>query len=291
MVAFWTKWDPSTIGPPALEGFLPLERIADCRRLDCPPCPLILLPIADVHGGRVWVELASAGHPGGRIFHSAFDESVATLWAVGLSDLLDSLSCAFERDAIDERSFSIDAEELGRIIDDRLDQTLAPGVDRQVEAIDRSRQPSHWQRAEGLDSSHFALRGSSHTVAEFDAARHGGGAGEPATLVGTYRDSVGGGPLRGNVGEFADATGSLQVFVPESTLRLGAIGAGGLVEIDAVAMRRNGIGIDTMSARAELQLAASLGTSEVSNELLGRLAEEMSRLDTSVIVTAMRPIR
>ena len=291
LAAFWSTWDPSTIGPPVLDGFIPLSRVVAERRLDCPPCPLILLPLAHVYDGRVWVELATSVHPGGRIFHSSFDDSVAHLWAVGISDLLDVLSVALECDAIEDRAATIDPVRLSRFIDERLDSVLAPGVPRRFEGMDRSRQPEHWRRAEGLTDEHFRLRGRTHTVSELEAARRRGGIGEPATMVGTYRDSIGGGPIRGTVGVFDDHTGSVQVFVPQATTVSGAIGSGGRVEIDVVAMRPEGNAIEAMSTRAELQLAASLGAVDVSTDLLRRLAEEMSRLDTSVIVTAMRPIR
>ena len=101
--AFWLGHDPSSIVRPALDGFIALPDALKRRQIDCPPAPMALFPLADWTHSRVWIELASQNHPGGRIFHSYHDESEVSLWAFGLSELFDLLSTAFERDMIDDR--------------------------------------------------------------------------------------------------------------------------------------------------------------------------------------------
>lgn len=288
--AFWSTWNPGSLRSPAFDGFIPLEYMVDRRELDCPPCPSILLPIADWTHARIWLELASEEHPGGRIFHSYHDESTVSLWAFGLSGLFDLLSTAFEQDAINDRTGGIDAKQMERIIAASLDDILGPRMPRRFEGVDRSRFADHWQRAEGLTSDHFTLRGPSNTVDGFLSERDSG-AQATATLVGVYQTSLGGGPLQGCIGTFEDETGDLQVFVPQVTAMAGAVGDHGAVEIDVVAVAPNGANLDSLSARNELLHAASVGLFDYGNDMMHRLFEQMKYLDTSIVVTGMRPIR
>ncbi len=288
--AFWSSWNPATAQPPVFDGFIPLDQIAERYEIDCPPCPAILLPIADWTHGRVWIELATGAHPGGRILHSYHDESEVTLWTFGISGLLDLVSLAFEQDFIDDRTGSIDPQRMESIIESALDESLPEGSARRFEAVDRSLFPSHWQRAEGITSDHFALRGESHTVSSFRLAREVGDH-VSATLVGTFQTSVGGGPLHGCVGTFEDSTGSLQVFVPQVTAVHGAVGRGGAVEIDVVAVAPNGSALDSLSAKRDLEHVVAGGLLNYGNDMIIRLFEQMKYLDTSIVVTALRPIR
>ena len=288
--AFWSRWNPATLRSPALDGFIPLDQIVDRRDIDCPPCPSVLLPIADWTHARIWMELASQDHPGGRVFHSYHDESELSLWAFGMSALLDLISKAFERDAIDDRTGTIHARHLERIISHSLDDVLPRRSPRRFEGADRSRFPAHWKRAEGLSEDHFVLRGASHTVAGFLDQRETDTQ-VAATLSGVYQTSVGGGPLHGCIGTFEDETGSLQVFIPQMTAVVGAVGHDGAVEIDVLAVAPNGAGLDSLSARADLQRAAHVGLFDYGKDMMERLIEQMKYLDTSIVVTSMRPIR
>ena len=288
--SFWSKWNPATLRSPALDGFVSLDRMIERREIDCPPCPLVLLPIADWAHARIWIELATSEHPGGRIFHSYHDETELSLWAFGFSGLLDLLSIAFERDAIDDRTGSIHAGQMEQIISKSLDETLPAQMSRRLEGVDRSRFPPHWQQAEGLSEDHYVLQGASHTVDVFLGERSAQDQ-VVATLVGVYQTSVGGGPLPGCVGTFEDATGTLQVFIPQSTAIVGAVGHDGAVEIDVVAVAPNGAGLNSLSARNDLQRAAHIGLFDYGNDMMQRLFEQMKYLDTSIVVTSMRPIR
>jgi hypothetical protein len=288
--AFWSSWNPATAQPPVFDGFIPLDHIAERYEIDCPPCPSVLLPIADWTHGRIWIELATGAHPGGRILHSYHDESEVTLWTFGISGLLDLVSTVFEQDFSEDRTGSIDPRRMESIIEAALDETLPDGSARRFEGADRSLFPSHWQRAEGLEKDHFALKGESHTVSSFRLAREVGGH-VSATLVGTFQTSVGGGPLHGCVGTFEDSTGSLQVFVPQVTAVHGAVGHGGAVEIDVVAVAPNGSDLDSLSAKQDLEHVVTAGLFNYGNDMIIRLFEQMKYLDTSIVVTALRPIR
>lgn len=288
--AFWMQWNPATLVAPVFDGFIPLEQIVERRSIDCPPCPSILLPIADWAYARIWIELANDDHPGGRVFHSYHDESELTLWAFGFSGLLDLVSEALELDAIDDRAGSFHAAEMERIIRHSLDDSMPVGAPRRFEGIDRSRFPEHWQRGEGLATDHFELRGASHSVGAFLSERERSSH-VVATLSGLYQTSVGGGPLHGCVGTFEDSTGTIQVFIPQRTAISGAVGDHGAVEIDVVSVEPNGTDLNSLTARQELQRAAQVGKLDYGNDLLQRLFEQMKYLDTSIIVTGMRPIR
>jgi hypothetical protein len=287
--AFWSSWNPASIQRPALDGFIPLEDLLERREMDHPPCPAVLLPIADWTHSRVWMELESGDHPGGRIFHSYHDETELTLWAFGISGLLDVLSRAFERDLIDDRSGALHARHFEATVQRCLDETVGTHVSRRFEGMDRSSYPDHWLLAEGLPLDHFELRGANHTVRSFRLEREISSH-LTATLVGRYETSVGGGPLHGCVGTFEDDTGSLQVFVPQVTGIAGALGPRGAVEIDVLAVVPNGSNLDSLSAKSDLQQAVSGGAFDYGNDLIVRLMQQMKYLDTSIVVTGLRPI-
>ncbi len=287
--AFLDRWDPASLEWPVFDGCIPVQHLVERRAMERPASSATLLPIADWNHGRIWIELASQDHPGGRIFHSYYDEGVLSLWGFGFSNLLDLLSDAFERDLIDDRTGSLHERHFQAVIKRSLDVLIGPDAPRTFAEFDRYSYPEHWLRVEGLGADHFALRGATHSVEDFVIQR-GQTASVAATLVGTYENGVGGGPLRGSIGTFRDSSGSLQVFVPQLTGLTGAIGTMGGVEIDVIAVAPNGEGLQSLSARNELQRAVLAGKSDYSNDIIVRLFEQMKDLDTSVVVTGMRPI-
>ena len=288
--AFWSTWNPESIGWPIFDGFIPLDHVIERREMEYPQAPAVLLPIADWSHARIWIELSSRTHPGGRVFHSYHDETEASLWAFGVSGLLDLISTALERDLIDDRTGGLHGPHFAAVVKRSLDSTIGTDLPRRIELIDRTTYSDHWLQADGLDSDHFALRGATHTIQAFrlerEAVRQ-----ITATLVGKYETSVGGGPLQGCVGTFSDDTGSLQVFVPQMTGLAGAVGAGGAVEIDVLAVPSNGTDLGSLSARSDLQQAADSGRVDFGNDMIVRLFEQMKYLDTSVVVTGLRPIQ
>ena len=288
--AFWHRYNPGSINPPALEGFIPLDYVAEQRRLDHPPAPAVLLPIADWSHSRVWMELASEHHPGGRIFHSYHDETEVSLWAFGLSGLFDLMSFAFERDLIDDRRGQLHEHHFEIVVRKHLDELVSEHAPRRFEAVDRSQFSVHWQQAEGLPIDHFTLRGATHTVATLREEREHS---TPivATLQGRFELEVGGGPIHGCIGTFTDVSGEMQLFIPQPAAVLGSVGTDGEVEIDVLAVAPNGRDRDSLSARRELEHAVAAGWVVSERDLFRRLMRQMRQLDTSIVATALRPIR
>lgn len=288
--SFWSAWDPSSVEWPCLDGFVPLKHVLERRDLSKPLSPAVLLPFADWSRSRIWIELGSDTHPGGRIFRGDSDHSYVDLWAFGVSELLDMLATAFERDLIDERVGGLHQSHLEAVATHQVREYVSAAAPRRVEALDRSCFPEHWLSAEGLTRDHFALRGATHTVEEFKSARTSTG-NFSATLTGYYENTICGGPIRGCVGTLVDDTGQVQVFVPLLSRLAGAMGWDGQVELDVVALEPRGTGIDQLSARDEMQRAADMGVADLGNEVVLRLAEQMKELDTSIVVTGLRPVR
>lgn len=286
--AFWSGWDPQSLRWPIFEGFIPLSHVIDRHESEHPPAPAVLMPIADWSSSRIWIELATRSHPGGRIFHSYHDEFELSLWGFGLSGLLDLISDALERDLIDDRTGGLHRTHFDAVVKRSLDELIGRDAQRSFEAAARIDFPEHWREAEGIDADHYALRGATHTVESLRAQRSGNGS-VTATLVGTYETSVGGGPLRGCIGTFTDPTGSMQVFVPQLTGLTGAIGHDGSVEIDVLAVQPNGEGLQSLSAKGDLQRAVNAGNADYSKALVMQLFEQMKYLDTSIVVTGLRP--
>ena len=288
--SFWNVWDPSTVEWPCLDGFVSLKHVLDRRDLSRPLSPAILLPFADWSRNRIWIELASDAHPGGRIFRGDIEQSHVDLWAFGVSELLDMLATAFERDLIDELGGGLHQSHLEAVATHQVREHVSAIAPRRVEALDRSSFPPHWLSAEGLTPEHFALRGATHTIEDFTSARETDGH-VSATLTGYYENSICGGPIRGCIGTLVDDTGEIQVFVPLLSRLAGAMGWDGQVELDVVAFEPHGTGLDQLSARNEMQRAADMGIADLGNEVVLRLAEQMKDLDTSIVVTGLRPVR
>ena len=92
--SLWNTWDPSSLKRPCLDGLLPIDRIAERYQAGRPLSPAILLPVADWDDVSVWVELATATHPGGRVFRASETESFVDLWSFDVSGFLNLLASA-----------------------------------------------------------------------------------------------------------------------------------------------------------------------------------------------------
>lgn len=288
--SFWNVWNPGSLAWPCLDGLLPLHAILDRRERERPLAPAILLPIADWSNTRLWIELASASHPGGRIFRGENNDSHVDLWSFGISGLFDVFALAFERGLIDEKVGGLHRSHLEALITREVREYVSAASPRRIESVDRSRFPTHWLSADGLPPDHFELQGATHTVEEFKASRRD----DPhvrATLQGHYANTVCGGPIRGCVGTFRDDSGEIQVFVPLLAGLAGAIGQDGEVELDVLSFTPLGSGLDALSARNDMQVAADMGVGDLGNDVVLRLTEQLKDLDTSIVVTGLRPIR
>ena len=288
--SLWHVWNPASLGRPCLDGFIPVDEILARRELEIPLSPAVLLPIASWNGGTIWTELASATHPGGRVFRGDDNSTHVDLWAFGVSGLFELLALGFERQIIDSSHGGFDTSELEALATSQVREHVSSISPRRIEAVDRSRFPAHWLSADGLPVDHYVLRGATHTVEEFTQERSK----SPqmrATLRGEYENSICGGPIRGCVGTFADTTGEMQVFVPLLAGLAGAIGMDGEVELDVLSFAPNGTPLDSLQARDDMQTATDMGVADVGNDVILRLAEQMRDLDTSIVVTGLRPVR
>lgn len=287
--AFWHSWNPASLEWPCLDGLIPVHHILATRELALPVAPAILLPIADWADSRIWIELASASHPGGRIFRGHEADTHVDLWSFGVSGLFEQFALAFERHLIDDDG-GFHRAHLEALITREIRGHVSAQAPRRIEAVDRSRFPAHWLTAEGFSPDHFDIRGATHTVSDFTNARNEM-AHVRATLQGYYENTVCGGPIRGCVGTFRDTTGEIQVFVPLLPGLAGAIGRDGEVELDVLSFSGQGTGVDTLSARDEMQRATDMGVTDLGNDVVLRLTEQLKELDTSIVVTGLRPIR
>lgn len=288
--AFWNTWDPGSLTWPCLDGLHSLSKLTDRYQAERPLSPAILLPIADWADLSVWVELATATHPGGRVFRASDTESHVDLWSFDISGFLTLLADAFEADMIDDVSGGLHQSHFEALATRSVREYVSAASPRRIESVDRSRFPGHWLSADGLPADHFNLRGATHTVEEFKASREEQ-AHVRATLRGHYQNTICGGPIRGCIGNFGDDTGTLQVFVPLLAGLAGAIGQDGHVELDVLSFAAKGETFDGLAAKDEMQRAADMGVADLGNDLVLRLAEQMKDLDTSVVVTGLRPIR
>lgn len=288
--SFWNQWNPASIEWPCLDGFLALESIPERRLRELPISPTILLPIADWTNSQIWIELASEGHPGGRIFRGGNDDTHVDLWSFGLSGLLEMLALGFEQDMIDERLGGLHCSHLEALATRQVREHVSSLSPRRIEAIDRGQFPDHWLEAEGLTKDLFELRGATHTVASYKEARQS----EPeirATLRGHFQNTICGGNITGCVGSLTDDTGTVYIFVPLSQELTGALGRDGEVEVDVISLSSSGEDTDYFHARAELGRVAATRRHELGREAVVRLTRQLRELDTTTLATGLRSIR
>lgn len=288
--SFWNGWNPESVKWPCLDGLLSLDHVLERRERERPVSPAILLPVARWGESNIWIELASEIHPGGRVFRGGVHDTHVDLWAFGVSGLLDLLTTAFQQDLIDEQHGGYHQSHLEALATRQVREHVSRRSPRRIEAVDRSQQPDHWMAAEGLTREHFELRGATHTVDSFTEER----AYHPqlrATLSGYFQNTICGGSIAGCVGTLTDDTGSLQVFVPLVADLTGAIGRDGDVEIDVFSLPTMSKEVDHSGIRHELRRVSSTRQQGLGREVVMRLSEQLRDLDTTIVVTGLRPIR
>lgn len=291
---FWERWDADSFNEPVFDGLdTPARSLVMWRNHVELGYPRILLPIGSWTQGAIWLELESDAHPGGRVFHSWFDEGTIRLWTIGVSGLLDLVSETIEQYGTTHRvAPTLDVHDLpdegfAAVLEATTASMLAPPGDWSVDLYQRDRWPAHWQEADGLDETHWALRGRTHTVWEFDVAREQRTV--AATLQAIWRNRAGGGSLDGSIGYLSDGSGRIQAYLPNSVDRNAVVGPSGEVEVDVIAGPTNGEGAHILLTACDF--LPVLGDQRALDDVLRRLNEQMGSLDTSVMILAMRPIR
>lgn len=285
----WMGWTPESFGSLFFDGLYRLDEVLGIHDRDAAVgFPRLCLPLAYIEKAGVWIELETTSHPGGRVYHTYYEEGLLKLWCVGLSDLFHLVSETIERGGVNESVSTRPFLDFGVFETARLELTselLAMPDEWRVGIGDKSAWPRHWREADGVDDEKLELRGRSHTVAEFDQARERGRI--TGTLVGEITGLVAGGPVDGTVANFTDETGSIQVYASVEVERA-------IVGLE-VGVRRE---IDVIGEPSARGLRPDRGTRDFmlrrdfeelsANQL--RLLEQMRKLDISVAVTAVRPI-
>ncbi len=286
-VRSWRTGDHSVLFEWLMDADL-LGTIRECDRAN--RYPHALMPVFMNYKGSVWVELATADHPGGRVFRGWYDEGGGRLIAHDLAEIIDLHSDVIEAGGLTvapDGFVDFESAELEDRIAVRLEGLpVVPG--RDFSAYDRPSWPEHWLALEGESAATWALRGATHTVAQLDEARETGTLN--ATVVATFRETSGGGGY-GSFGFISDDGARLSVYVPlEIAARLGHIHHR-LCELDVIAMPSNGNAADSALPIAHESLRHVYPhDADGLAEVMRRMADEMARIDKSVVIVGARPI-
>ncbi len=260
---FWIRWVPESVDLPE---FYRLEEVLAARAdYLLGGWPQVSMPLAYWDTGAVWMELTTDVHPGSRVFCTDYEVRSAEPWAIGVSGLLDIFAGLSEPGAMFQGS----------------------GESGSIPVDDRSLWPAHWQTAEGLAADMWELRGATHSVAEFDRARERGRV--EGTLVGTWGVKLGGG--RGSIGHLRDASGSLQAHLPVKNMTNAGPGTPGLYEVDVVGVPQTGTGTGSLPSSRDFLGPALSADMDALEAIHREFQDRADKLDTSVTIVAMRPIR
>jgi hypothetical protein len=285
----WSQWRPESFGSLFFDGlYRPEEVLSIHERNTALGFPNVCLPLAYIEKAGVWIELETPDHPGGRIYHTYHADAELRLWCVGLSDLVHLVAETIERDGVNEPESAkpwLDHAMFESVRRSGTSELLAMPDEWRVQIDERSTWPRHWQSVEASRPPSQLLQGRTHSVSDFDTSRERGRI--SGTLVGQITGLMAGGPIDGTVINFADESGSTQIYVPVEVERaVMGVGSGVRIEIDVMgepSARGDLGGGDTrnfMLRRSFEELSAS--------EL--RLLEQMRKLEIAVAATAVRVI-
>lgn len=282
----WATWQPQSFGSLLFDGLYRLEEVGSVHRRDISlGFPSVCLPLTYIEKAGVWVELETDEHPGGRIYHTYYDDAALQLWCVGVSGLLHLVSETIESGGVNDPGSGLPWLDHAVFESVRLERTadlLALPDEWRVNVAEPDTWPSHW-RASG-DGTTPAKGGPTHTVAEFDQAREQ--ARTIGTLVGEITGLVTGGPIDGTVATLTDETGSIQVYGSVEVERAFAgLEVGARREVDVIG-EPSARGFRPRRTTRDFMLRRT--NEELSARQL-RLLEQMRRLDVDVAVTAVRP--
>ncbi len=284
--SFWAEWSPRSFGSLFFDGLLPFEEaVAVYDRDVALGFPRVMMPLAYIENAGVWIELETPEHPGGRIYHTFYDDALLQLWCVDVSSLVHLVSEAVETGGVNDPDSMrpwLDVGVFDQVRLDRTEELLAMPDEWQVSIADREHWPAHWAAAEALPRVMIDLRGRTHTVTEFDQARASGRV--SGTLVARVSGLISGAPMEGTLIDVTDGTGSIQLYVPvelEEAVR--DIGLGGEVELDVIGEPST----DDRSIGGASMLRRGLDNFSMGHL---RILGQMRRLDVSVAVTAIRSV-
>ncbi len=290
---FWRTW-PRLGGECSHPGFSSPIAGLSLREENLIPPSLYELGYADYV--YLFVELGSGGEeandgldpvgqpagPGPRIYvYGMFEDVGIRLIFTSFADLLRHMIMQLEMER--GSNFLAQAEQLEAL----LPPSVGDDDKRSIDPADASNWPQRWQRMAGITPAEFQLRGATHTVAEFEAARASGSI--EATLVGSVTHIAGSG--QGGVVRLTDGTGSIEMLVPNSLISLGN-SPSGRYEIDVTASRRVEGEVTTEQIKpdhAEIQRLALSGDIEAAARAALPLGHHVTG-NHPVVATAKRPI-
>lgn len=257
---FWAEWytDEFDLFPRHV-GLYQTDRAANCySEIYQDSMPNILFPICGHDNMDFAVELSVPGNAGGRIFNIGWHGQNISLISERLSDFLNLLAEIVEQSPLSEVADGRPWD--SQIYGDLMSAAFQRCGSSRLNEFKKPRWPQHWLTANGFPPASLATTTPTHRVAQLIVART-----EPielvATLHGRWKTRWGGGPLRGDIGTFTDESGSMDIYRPFVAPDAGR-GPNGACEIEVVA----GLHVNR------------------------NLDEQLRADETSVIITAMRPI-
>ncbi len=246
--------------------------------------PRAVMPLAFIERAGIWVELETPEHPGGRIYHTFYDDAELQLWCVDLSTLTHLVAETIEQRGVNEPRSERPWIDVGVFDHLRLERTvemLAMPDEWRIPVPNRNSWPQHWRSAEGLAPA-TRRPGPTHTIASFNDER--AAARVTGTIVARITGLVSGGPIDGLVLNVSDDSGSLQLYASADIERsVSEIGFGAPAEFDVIGEPHSAGGQPGRSS----MLRRSFEDLSVGHL---RLLAQMRKLDVSAAVTAIRPV-
>ena len=281
----WATWQPESFGSLLFDGLYRLDEVSRVHDRDTAlGYPRVCLPLTYIEKAGVWVELETPEHPGGRIYHTYYDDAALQLWCVGVSGLLHLVAETIESGGVNDPQSGrpwLDHAIFESVRLERTADLLALPDEWRVDVRQPDSWPSHWQSADGNQPKRGA--DPTHTVAEFDQVREQGRT--QGTLVGEITSLVAGGPIDGTVATLTDGTGSIQVYGSVEVEQAFAgleIGSRRVVDVIGEPSAR---GSRPRKGTRNFMLRRTY--EDLSADQL-RLLEQMRKLDIAVAITAVR---
>ncbi len=288
----WLTYTSSSFGSLFFDGlYRPDEALRVYERDVSLGYPRAVFPLAYIERAGIWVELETEEHPGGRIYHTFYDDAELQLWCVDLSTLTHLLAETIEHGGVNEPASDRPWIDVGVFDHLRLERTaemLAMPDEWRIPVPNRNAWPQHWRGADGLAPRTDAKSASpthtvpTHTIASFNDERESGPV--SGTIVARITGLVSGGPIDGLVLNVSDDSGSLQLYAAAEIERsVSEIGFGTPAQFDVIGEPH---GAGSQSGRSPM-LRRSFEDLSVGHL---RLLAQMRKLDVSAAVTAIRPV-
>ncbi len=237
---FWRTWDPFGFDVVPWPRLIDAPGAVDLWNIDVDTgLPRVLLPVAYESHGHLFVELRRSGDGPAPLWYFAFADSTIECRYPSLAALFRACAevvelagvAAPERDVDRHATYVdlLDGDQFRAVVDRHF--AAASGARRTAVAVhDAGAWPAHWRQAQGIDEGDLAVKGRTHTIAQFLAAAQGGPV--EARLHGRWTHLAGVNHL--GIGRLDDDSGSVTLAMPSSVVAVGSIDTD--VEVDVVAV-------------------------------------------------------